>query len=250
MNEADNLNLNVTITYTENTETPETWKSLEENGVWVGHYKKKDDGSIVAKSIAETGTASTLTPKNIKVKGNSISFHIKSFSMITVGETSGNDDTSTSTVTIPYDNETAPGNPKANNWQIVSSNYVDDIHYTYSDDYSVRIRKKVEATGNENEFKIHLTVEPEANDVQSFWDKAMFGAVHNNSADLGGSVNTKSGWSPLYTEQKYQEAGEPSTWAKVQIKVKYDGEIFIQTRYIDTTLVAKSGQWECRSLDY
>lgn len=239
LNEADNLNLNVTITYTENTETPETWKSLEENGVWVGHYKKKDDGSIVAKSIAETGPASTLTPKNIKVKGNSISFHIKSFSMITVGETSGNDDTSTSTVTIPYDNETAPGNPKANNWQIVSSNYVDDIYYTYSDDYSVRIRKKVEATGNENEFKIHLTVEPEANDVQSFWDKAMFGAVHNNSADLGESVNTKSGWSPLYTEQKYQEAGEPSTWAKVQIKVKYDGEIFIQTRYIDTTLVAK-----------
>lgn len=81
LSEADNLNLNVTITYTE---TPEGWESLKANGAWVGHYKK-ENGSIVAKSIAETGTASTLTPKNIKVQGSSISFHIKSFSTITVG---------------------------------------------------------------------------------------------------------------------------------------------------------------------
>lgn len=225
-NENENLNLNVTITYTE---APAGWNSLQANGAWVGHYKK-ENGAIAPKSID-----GSFEPKQVKVKGSSISFHMKSFSVITMATAAAAtiDDTGTDTVIPDYADTPSTATAK-NDWQVAAQNYIGSgLLYTYSSDDAVRIRKTVEATGTENEFKIHLTVEPEANDFQSFLDLATFIAVHNNSTDIGGNLNTSSGYSPLYSETEYQKQNSPSSWSKVQITMLFDGISYTTYKYID-----------------
>ena len=243
LNEADNLNLNVTITYTENTETPEGWESLKANGAWVGHYKK-ENGSIVAKSIAETGPASTLTPKNIKVKGNSISFHIKSFSTFPVAALAATEIEETEITTVRNDYDDTPATTTArNNWQVVSHNYIGSgLSYTYSDDYAVRIRKTVEATGNENEFKIHLTVEPEAKEIQDVLSMANFAVVHNNSASEGDILNISSGVSPLIPQHQYNAMSteEQQHWHPIEVTYMFAGKIDTTIEYV---LVSEYGNY-------
>lgn len=169
------------------------------------------------------------------MKGSSISFHMKSFSVITMATAAAAtiDDTGTDTVIPDYADTPSTATAK-NDWQVAAQNYIGSgLLYTYSSDDAVRIRKTVEATGTENEFKIHLTVEPEANDFQSFLDLATFIAVHNNSTDIGGNLNTSSGYSPLYSETEYQKQNSPSSWSKVQITMLFDGISYTTYKYID-----------------
>lgn len=193
LSEADNLNLNVTITYTE-TETPEGWESLKANGAWVGHYKK-ENGSIVAKSIAETGIASTLTPKNIKVKGNSISFHIKSFSTFPVAALAAQADTEL---------EVTPSNVAqylvtfaANAWQIVAEGYEGNSagNKVLSSDGTVRVQKNVIPTNTENEFLVYLSIDTKQL-FEEYFQVAEYEATTSNNyhdKDLGTVVLAMTG---------------------------------------------------------
>lgn len=233
LSEVDNLNLNVTITYAE---TPEGWESLKANGAWVGHYKK-ENGSIVAKSIAETGTASTLTPKNIKVKGNSISFHIKSFSIITI--TSGQTIVSFETddgipITETYGELTLDEllrngfiseKISQTEWEIGTAGYYKSINGT-------RLIKTVVPTGIEDVFKVQVMIErdPSGDDIEEIlknmgaWfvnqndghvqDKYMGDIVdavgyHNGdtglTADINSGTSTKDYLNIIYVDEKGNE---------------------------------------------
>ena len=234
LNETDNLNLNVTITYTENTETPETWKSLEENGVWVGHYKKKDDGSIVAKSIAETGPASTLTPKNIKVKGNSISFHIKSFSTFPVAALAAQADTSeNSSPTSIGETVTSTSASGQNAWQISTVESYNSLN-------GARMTKTIEGTGIENVFKVTVTVErePELEELQKVFQAAGGLALQSESqTDSPGEIIE------TYIPQAKDTPFLGTDQGKGSIKVKYHtskGD-FVVTMYCAKN--ANSGQY-------
>ena len=70
-----NVNLQVTITYTT---VPAGWSKVN----WVGHYKR--NGTTVSGAEISDGSASGTGVKQIKVSGNSITFHIQSFSVFPV----------------------------------------------------------------------------------------------------------------------------------------------------------------------
>lgn len=247
----ENINLKVTITY----ETiPDGWDEATAKGVYVGHYKKVD-GGIAGKEISDDtitdDTAATYI-KKIQVKNSSITFHIQSFSVITVATpvTATESEGTSSSTSTSYHYTPVTKTAPLNNWQVVSGNYFtsnatsgtlteDAYTYSYSDDYSVRFKKQVEATGNENEFKIHLTVEPRIVDFTEILAGADLYAVHNNSADLGGGVNTSSGVSPLLTQTKYDALSDQTDFVAVIIRFKFNGEIFEEIRYINTSLIAK-----------
>lgn len=165
LNENANLNLNVTITYTK---TPAGWDSLQANGAWVGHYKK-ENGDIASKSID-----GSFEPKQVKVKGSSISFHMKSFSVITMATAAaaGNNSSSTSigeTVT----GTTASGR---NAWQISTVESYNSLN-------GARMTKIIEGTEKENVFKVTVTVErePDIEELQKVFQAAGGQALQSNS---------------------------------------------------------------------
>lgn len=83
-----NINLQVTITYDS---APEGWPSQNGN-LYVGHYKKNTSGIIENKGFTDsTGI------KQVKVSGNSMTFHIQSFSIIAAGVLAKPDDSSQTT---------------------------------------------------------------------------------------------------------------------------------------------------------
>ncbi|MFR7476852.1 SpaA isopeptide-forming pilin-related protein, partial [Frisingicoccus sp.] len=73
-----NVNLQVTLTYDS---APEGWPSGNGN-LYVGHYKKAN-GQVSGMEISD-GSAASTGVKQIKVSGNSITFHIQSFSVFPV----------------------------------------------------------------------------------------------------------------------------------------------------------------------
>lgn len=170
LDENDNLNLNVTITYTDtDTEAPAGWDSLQAKGAWVGHYYKKENGAIAPKSIDDS-----LEPKQVKVKGSSISFHMKSFSVITMATAAaaGNNSSSTSigeTVT----GTTASGR---NAWQISTVESYNSLN-------GARMTKIIEGTEKENVFKVTVTVErePDIEELQKVFQAAGGQALQSNS---------------------------------------------------------------------
>lgn len=144
------------------------------------------------------------------------------------------------------DSSVPSGSEGANEWQVMKQSYAhpegnghsDEYDWEYTSDYSARYVKQVESTDVENEFIVHLTIQPEQSSMESFWDKATFGAVHNNSAALGGGVNTNSGWTVLHFVSEWEAAHRPGAWAEVRIKVLFNGEYYEQTRYVDTTAIS------------
>ena len=158
------MNLQVTLTYDT---APEGWPAG--NSVKVGHYKVNGSSVENAKVAASAGGAEA-NIQNIKVSGNSVSLHIKSFSVIVLSSTnssytdqsSSQDTGSTSPAIDPEENKNT-----ANSWQVAEGMYGDtawtqtfDDGYVYSSDNLFRIQKNIVPTGTENEFDVYLNVEP------------------------------------------------------------------------------------------
>lgn len=147
-----NINLQVTITYDT---APEGWPAGNGN-LYVGHYKK------VGNTIENKGFTDGDSIKRIKVSGNSITFHINSFSVITMAAPTGTSDT---------DTDITPGaggtygeslaQSAKNSWQIVSGVYEGNAvaNKTVSTDGLVRVQKNVVPTDKENEFLIYLSID-------------------------------------------------------------------------------------------
>ena len=141
--ENQNVNLKVTMTFKE---TPAGWPS--ENKLKVGHYSFKKNASE---------TISGKDVNNVTVRGDSVSFMIKSFSTITLsaGSTSttgGGGSVTTREGSIldgfSYDD--------ANEWQVVAEGYTNNTaenKTSYGNDSFgfVRVQKNVIPTGTENE---------------------------------------------------------------------------------------------------
>ena len=147
-----NINLQVTITYDT---APEGWPTGNGN-LYVGHYKK-EGSSIVNKGFTDGDSI-----KRIKVSGNSITFHINSFSVITMAAPTGAADTDTD-ITPGTDGtygESLVQSAK-NSWQIVSGGYEGNAvaNKTVSTDGLVRVQKNVVPTDKENEFLIYLSID-------------------------------------------------------------------------------------------
>lgn len=237
LNENANLNLNVTITYTDtDTEAPAGWDSLQAKGAWVGHYYKKENGAIAPKSIDDS-----LEPKQVKVKGSSISFHMKSFSVITMATAAA--------ATIETEGET--GIPdyigtinSGNRWQIVSGEYKGNaqIYKTAfpetSSDPEVYLQKNVVPTGTENEFLVYLSVDKKISLGEIFDAMGMVITSSNgySPGDIGG---LKGNSTYLYTtaeEAKKAGINSPNEYHPT-IYVKKDGNVIYTykgTRYGST----------------
>ncbi|MDO5784115.1 MAG: hypothetical protein Q4P20_03515, partial [Eubacteriales bacterium] len=150
-----NVNLQVTITYDN---VPENWSKVN----WVGHYKK-NNGTVSGVEISD-GSASSTGVKKIKVSGNSITFHIQSFSVFPIAALAGDDDsgdtgdtgesgsgTGTSSSSSGELTSTATG---ANGFQISTAGY-------YRSTNGARMKKIIEPTDIEDVFKVTVTIERE-----------------------------------------------------------------------------------------
>lgn len=152
-----NVNLQVTITYDT---APEGWPAGNGN-LYVGHYKK--NGNL----IENKGFVDAAGIKRIKVSGNSVTFHIKGFSVITAGVpyasslSGGAGSGKTEPNSIAAEQNLAQLAVAANRWQVVDGLYdgneAEDKAVDTHD--AVRIQKNVVPTGTENEFKIYLSVD-------------------------------------------------------------------------------------------
>lgn len=147
-----NINLQVTITYDT---APEGWPAGNGN-LYVGHYKK------VGNTIENKGFTDAEGIKRIKVSGNSVTFHIKSFSVITMAAPTGASDTDTD-ITPGADGTYGASLAQSakNSWQIVSGRYEGNevANKTVSTDGLVRVQKNVVPTDKENEFLIYLSID-------------------------------------------------------------------------------------------
>lgn len=211
LNENDNVNLQVTITDS----------TLNDEQAYIGHY----GNGAVKKAISDSNG---LSVKQLKISHNSMTFHLKSFSVITAAALK----------------ESQQAGNSSNSWQIVSG---DDLTiYEYKE--NVRIQKKVIPTGVENEFNIYLNVEPQIeNKEETTFIKETFNAsgfliCNNNNGretdyifDSTTSINdvinafglsANSGYSLLVDKNKsgsdYYTGGN-------------------KTRYVNTIIIEKSG---------
>lgn len=179
-----NINLQVTITYAD---APEGWPSKNGN-LYVGHYKKANE-TISSEAISDDDSTS-IGVKQIKVSGNSITFHIQSFSVFPViafGKSSDNESI------IP------PG----------------EATITENDD--VRLHKWAEATETENEFLVHLSIDTTSvtKKFDEFLKNATYvagsashfpdGIVAGGLGDLQGSEKDTNGNKPYTITLTYQE---------------------------------------------
>ncbi|MDO5549208.1 MAG: SpaA isopeptide-forming pilin-related protein [Eubacteriales bacterium] len=147
----DNVNLQVTITYDT---APANWDKVN----WVGHYKKSN-GTVNRQAISD-GSNSSSGVKQIKVSGNSITFHIQSFSVFPVaalagdeGDDSGGGSSSSGTITSESGSlsSTETG---MNSFQISQAGY-------YRSTNGARMKKIIEPTDIEDVFKVTVTIERE-----------------------------------------------------------------------------------------
>lgn len=156
----ENVNLQVTITYDT---PPDNWSKVN----WVGHYKKKN-GAVSGEALSD-GSSTSTGVKQIKVSGNSITFHIQSFSVFSVaalstdsGGGSGGGSAVKSDGSILTDEQLSwIGDEHSNEWQIVDGEYAGNTgtDKTLSSDGKVRVQKNVIPTGVENEFLVYLSVD-------------------------------------------------------------------------------------------
>lgn len=175
--ENQNVNLKVTMTFKE---TPAGWPS--ENKLKVGHYSFKKNASE---------TISGKDVNNVTVRGDSVSFMIKSFSTITLsaGSTSttgGGGSVTTREGSIldgfSYDD--------ANEWQVVAEGYTNNTaenKTSYGNDSFgfVRVQKNVIPTGTENEFYVYLSIDTK--DLLREWLK--YGTYNKASQNNWGEQN-------------------------------------------------------------
>lgn len=154
-----NVNLQVTITY-EN--APENWDKVS----WIGHYKKS--GSTVIRENISDGRSSSTGVKQIRVSGNSITFHIQSFSVFPVAALANSGDDDSGGTTVGTDGTVLTGEQLkwigadgSNEWQIVSGGYKgsEASNKIASNDGNVRVQKNVIPTGTENGFLIYLSID-------------------------------------------------------------------------------------------
>lgn len=189
-----NVNLQVTITYDN---APAGWSKVN----WVGHYKK--NGSTVSGAEISDGSAASSTGvKQIKVSGNSITFHIQSFSVFPVAalaadtgdEGGGSEDSGTTgeTDSSILTEDLLSGTKNA--WQIVDGKYAGNDSGDYkqgSNDGTVRVQKNVIPTDVENEFLVYLSIDTKQL-FEDFFASTEYEATTANNlhAKLLGTVTT------------------------------------------------------------
>ncbi len=177
LDENENINLQVTITDS----------SLSADSVYVGHY----GNGAVKKSISDTDESTGLGVKQLKVKDNSITFHLKSFSVISAVALAGGTTTTTTdangakivkttgTLTA-HDIEGYSNNDK---WQIGTVGYYETINGS-------RMIKYIEPTDTEDVFKVTVRIErePSTEDMQEVLQAA--GGIVLQSNKFGQAVGT------------------------------------------------------------
>lgn len=188
-----NVNLQVTLTYDS---APEGWPSGNGN-LYVGHYKKAN-GQVSGMEISD-GSAASTGVKQIKVSGNSITFHIRSFSVFPVAALaldSGGGTTGGGGTAAPADGSILTsellkwmGAEGSNEWQIVDGEYNGNAgaNKTVSEDEQVRVQKNVIPTDVENEFLVYLSIDTK----QLFED--YFASAEYNATSSNNNHDTKLG---------------------------------------------------------
>lgn len=203
----ENVNLQVTITYDN---TPDDWEKVN----WVGHYKKT--GSTVSGLDVSDGSSSAKGVKKIKVSGNSITFHIQSFSVFPIaalgtdsgGSSSGSGGTAAPDGSILTSEQLSwIGDASSNEWQIVDQEYAGNAgtDKTESEDGNVRVQKNVIPTGVENEFLVYLSIDTKQL-FSDYFASAQYEATESNSehaSALGTVIDSVGG------SQKVLVSGEP-----------------------------------------
>ncbi len=155
------LNLKVTMTYsTRPVGMPVSGRSLK-----VGHYKINGQHKVTNAKITNSNGKNGTDIKSVTISGNSITFHVNSFSVITLsaGHTSY---TAAGTEVTTQQGSILNGSTyfnDANEWQIVSGGYVNNTaaYKTGNNGGSsiARIQKNVIPTGTENEFYVYMSVD-------------------------------------------------------------------------------------------
>ncbi len=193
-----NINLQVTITY--NT-VPDNWGKVN----WVGHYKKTN-GKVNGMELSDDSSASNGV-KQIRVSGNSITFHIQNFSVFPVAaletDSGGGSTTGGGTMAEPDGSILTSeqlswiGDSSSNEWQIVDQEYAgnEGINKTESSDGKVRVQKNVIPTGVENEFLVYLSIDTKQLFADFFASAAYKATTSNNyhDQDLGTVVTAMTG---------------------------------------------------------
>lgn len=190
-----NINLQVTITYDS---APDGWPSGNGN-LYVGHFKKNGD------TIENKGFTDGAGIKQIKVSGNSVTFHIQGFSVFPLavpangsGNSSGNGEAAPADGSILTPKQLSwIKKDGSNEWQIVDQEYADSTAASKkaSSDGSVRVQKNVIPTGVENEFLVYLSIDTKQL-FADYFASAQYEATTSNNyggSDLGTVVTHMTG---------------------------------------------------------
>ncbi|MDO4324249.1 MAG: prealbumin-like fold domain-containing protein, partial [Lachnospiraceae bacterium] len=181
-----NINLQVTITYDS---APEGWPS-QNGSLYVGHYKKNASGEIENKGFADADGV-----KQIKISGNSITFHIQGFSVIMAGALSSPGSTSSGTqegVDLSFSTGSLSAadieeynSSGANLWAVSSVGAYQSVNGT-------RIVKYVEPTNIEDVFKVTVAVERniEDADLQKILEAMPAFILNENKNNVDSPVGT------------------------------------------------------------
>lgn len=190
-----NVNLQVTITYDN---APAGWSKVN----WVGHYKK--NGTTVSGAEISDGSARGTGVKQIKVSGNSITFHIQSFSVFPVAalaadtgdEGGGSEDSGTTGETDSSILTADLLSGTKNAWQIVDGKYEGNDSGDYKQvSETVRVQKNVIPTDVENEFLVYLSIDTKQL-FEDFFASAEYEATsanNNHDTPLGQVVDSMEG---------------------------------------------------------
>lgn len=223
-----NVNLQVTLTYDS---APEGWPSGNGN-LYVGHYKKAN-GQVSGMEISD-GSAASTGVKQIKVSGNSITFHIWSFSVFPVAALaldSGGGTTGGGGTAAPADGSILTsellkwmGAEGSNEWQIVDGEYNGNAgaNKTASEDEHVRVQKNVIPTDVENEFLVYLSIDTKQL-FEDYFASAEYNATssnNNHDTKLGAVIDSITGNENVHV---------------TGLSTKY-------TNYADFTILSSSGE--------
>ena len=193
----ENVNMQVTLTYDT---VPDNWNKIN----WVGHYKKSN-GIVSGAEVSDDSSAS-IGVKQIRVSGNSLTFHIQNFSVFPVAaldEKAGGGSSEGGTA-APADGSILTseqldwiGKESSNEWQIVDKEYSGNAgaDKTESGDGTVRVQKSVIPTGVENEFLVYLSIDTKQLFADYFASAKYEATTSNNyhDKDLGTVVEAMTG---------------------------------------------------------
>ena len=216
LDENENINLQVTIKDS----------SFNAEQAYIGHYGK----GAVKKDISDSNG---LAVKQVKISNGSITFHLKSFSVITVAALQESQQAGTS----------------SNAWQIVDGDNL--TKYDYRD--NVRIQKKVIPTGVENEFKIYLNVEPQVkNTEETTFIKETFQASgflicnNNNAREANYTFDSNTSIKDII---KAFDLSENSGYSLLVDRNKTGDDYYTGSKKqqnVDTIIIKKSGGGEIK----